>query len=76
MYSGINCYNENYNFNEIFKYDNSAMLIRAMFGLNRHQKYYYPKILRHNYKKTYISKLNQKMQRKNREFSVSKPDSV
>ena len=37
---------------------------------------YYPKILRHNYKKTCISKLNQKMQGKNRKFSGGKPDSV
>ena len=39
VYSEINCYNENYNFNETFEYDNSVMLIWAVFGLNKHQKY-------------------------------------
>ena len=39
MYSEINCYNENYNFNNIFEYDNSVMLTRAVFGLNKHKKY-------------------------------------
>ena len=39
VYSKIDCYNENYNFNEIFEYDNYVMLIRAFFGVNKHQKY-------------------------------------
>ena len=39
VYSEIKCYNENYNFNETFEYDISVMLIRALFGLNKQQKY-------------------------------------
>ena len=31
--SQLNCYNEKYNFNEIFEYDNSVILIWAIFGL-------------------------------------------
>ena len=38
VYSQINCYNKNYNFNEIFEYDNSIMLIWTVFGLNKHRK--------------------------------------
>ena len=31
--------NENFNFNDIFEYDNSVMLIRAVLGVNKHRKY-------------------------------------
>ena len=39
MHSEIKCYNENYNFNEIFEYDIPVMLIPTVFGLNEQQKY-------------------------------------
>ena len=75
MYSEITCYNKNVNFNKIFEYDNSVVLIRAVFGLRKHHKYIYPKILRHNYRKQ-KNKLNHKMHRGKSRFSVNKPDSV